>query len=205
MDVNALIRTAESNPPAPSTTDLATPVEFAGYEDAEDSLVTPAWRIDDAGTADWALRRLGECEAEAAAIDAQYAAAVAHLASRRDELKAKAARGAGFFEFKLAEYAERCRGSLLKGKKKSAEFLHGKIAFRSKAERIEVTDKAALEEWLRGQPIESGVARWKVEPEMSEIQRRFRAEGLVPPGCDVKPSEETVTIDAIAPERALER
>lgn len=205
MDVNALIRTAESNPPAPSTTELATPVEFAGYEDAEDSLVTPAWRIEDAGTADWALRRLGECEAEAAAIDAQYAAAVAHLAARRDELKAKAARGAGFFKFKLAEYAERCRASLLKGKKKSAEFLHGKIAFRSKAERLEVVDREALIEWLSSQPVESGLYRVKVEPEMRALQDLFRASGEIPPGTEAQPAEETVTIDAIAPERALER
>lgn len=198
-----IIRTAETNPPAPSTAELTTPAEFQGYEDEENPFVTPAWRIEDKATADWALRRYGECLAEAADIEAQYQAAVAHLTERRDALKAKANRGAGFFEFKLAEYAGRCRGDLLKGKSKTATFLHGAIKFRAKQDRLEVVDKAALEEWLRAQPVESGIARWKVEPEMKALQDQFKKTGECPPGCDVKPAEETVTIDAIAPERAL--
>lgn len=163
-----------------------------------------AFRVENLQTADWCLRRIAECEAEAAAIDEQYAAAVAALTERRDALKAKAARGAGFFRFKLTEYAERERGSLLKGKKKSHDFLHGRIAFRSKAERLEVVDRAALAEWLSMQPVEEGLYRVRVEPEMRALQERFRATGEVFPGCEVKPAEETISIEAVAPERALE-
>lgn len=203
MNVNDMIAVAETMEPAPSTTELTAPAEFAGYEDEQDQAVTPAWRIENISTADWALRRLAECEAEAAAIDEQYAAAVAALSERRDALKAKAERGAGFFRFKIAEYAERERGSLLKGKKKSHDFLHGRISFRSKAERLEVTDRAALEDWLAAQPVEAGLYRMRLEPEMRALQERFRSTGECPPGTDVKPAEESISIDAIAPEKAL--
>lgn len=203
-NVLEMIRTAETMEPAPSTTELTTPAEFQGYEDEQDQSVTPAWRIENLQTADWSLRRLAECEAEAAAIDAQYAAAVGALTKRRDDLKAKAERGAGFFRFKLAEYAERERKTLLKGRKKSHDFLHGRIGFRAKAERLEVVNRDALVEWLSAQPIESGLYRVKVEPEVRALQERFKSTGEIPPGMDVTPAEETVQIDAIAPERALE-
>lgn len=172
-------------------------------DDIGSDTISPDWRIENLQSADWALRRLAECEDEAAAIDAQFEAALAQLTARRDALKLKAQRGAGFFRLRLAEYAERERGSLLLGKKKSREFLHGKIAWRAKAERLEVVDKDALTAWLAVQPVELGLYRVTFAPEMRAIQERFKTTGEIPPGTAVRPAEETVHIEAIAPERAL--
>jgi phage host-nuclease inhibitor protein Gam len=203
MDVNALVETAEMNQPAEPLGVITGPPELQGYED-EESGRTLAWRIEDLASADWALRRLAECEAEIDEIVSQAAAAVKRIEERRDALTAKEQRGGAFFHFKLTEYAERKRGELLHGKKKSREFLHGKIAYRTKPERLEVTDPAALEAWLLAQPVEAGLYRMKVSPEMRALQDRFKTTGEVPPGMDVVPESESITVEAVAPERALE-
>lgn len=194
MDVNALVGAAST----------ATEREMFALEDVGSESVDPNWKITDLGAADWALSRLAECQAEAAAIDAQAEAAIARIRQRADALKMKAAKGESFFRFKLAEYAERERSSLLTGKKKSRELLHGKIGWRAKAERLEVVDKDALTAWLAAQPVESGLYRMTLAPEMRAIQDAYKRDGIVPPGMDVKPAEEILTIEACAPERALE-
>jgi phage host-nuclease inhibitor protein Gam len=167
--------------------------------------VDPAWRIENLQSADWALSRLAECDAEAAAIDDQAEAAIARIRARADALKMKAAKGSSFFRFKLAEFAERERGNLLTGKRKSREFVHGKIGWRSKPERLEVTDKDALTAWLAVQTPERGLYRVEFKPEMRALQELLRTTGEVPPGCEVKPAEESLTVEALAPERALEK
>lgn len=194
-----------------STTDLligaastVTERDLFEIDDIGAETVDPAWTIKDLGSADWALSRLAECEAEAAAIDAQAEAAIERIRQRADTLKAKAAKGSNFFRFKLTEYAERERSTLLTGKKKSREFVHGKLAWRAKAERLEIVDREALVAWLSMQPVESGLYRVKVEPEARALQDLFKTSGEIPPGCEVKPAEESLIVEAIAPERALE-
>lgn len=195
-----LIATAEHMAPA---ADLLPP-EIESYEDSENPEVRGRWQIDSLQSADWALARLAECEAEAAEIDRQARAAIERVKARAEEIKAKAARGAGFFRFKLTAYAETHRTALLgTGKKKSRDFLHGRIGWRAKPERIQVDDPAALEAWLLAQPVEAGLYRMKVEPEMAEIQRRFKEREEVPPGCSIKVEPESIEIKASAPETAL--
>jgi phage host-nuclease inhibitor protein Gam len=192
MDVNTLIGAASTE----------TERDLFAYDEAGAAL-DPNWRIESLQSADWSMRRIAECEAEAAAIDTQFEAAVARLVARRDALKSKAERGATYFRNRVAEYAERERATLLHGRRKSRDLLHGRIGWRSKAERLEVVDKDALVAWLSAQPVESGLYRVKVEPELRALQERFKATGEIPPGCDVKPAEETIAVEAIAPERAL--
>ena len=194
LDVNRLIGAASTQ----------TEREMFTIDDVGAESVDPNWKITDLQSADWALSRLAECQAEAAAIDAQAEAAIARIRQRADALKMKAAKGESFFRFKLSEYAERERSTLLHGKKKSREFVHGKIGWRAKPERLEVTDPEALETWLRAQPIESGFARWEVKPDMKALQEHYKAAGVIPDGCSVKEASESLTVEAVAPERALE-
>lgn len=197
-----LVHTAETMEPA---ADLLPP-EIEGYEDAENPEVRGAWQIETLQSADWALARMAECEAEAAEIDRQAKAAIERVKARAEELKAKSARGAGFFRFKLLAYAERHRTAILgTGKKKSRAFLHGKIGWRAKPERLEIEDAGALEKWLVAQPVESGLYRTKIEPEMVELQRLFKENGEIPPGMKVHIEPESIEIKASAPETALER
>jgi phage host-nuclease inhibitor protein Gam len=179
------------------------PEPIATYEDASDPEVRGGWQIETAASVDWALQRLAECEAEAEAVDAQADAAIARINARRDELKARAARGAGFFRFKLTEYAVGHRSALLTGKKKSRDFVHGRLGFRQKGGRLEVRDRDALLAWLAEQPVEDGLYRMKLEPEMKAIQARFKSANEVPPGCEYTPEYEDVVIEAEAPEAAL--
>jgi hypothetical protein len=43
----------------------------------------------------------------------------------------------------------------------------------------------------------------KIEPDMRALNDLFKRTGEIPAGCDVKPAEESITIEAVAPERAL--
>ena len=175
------------------------------YEDDADPTVKTGWEIDTLQSADWAFQRLSECEGEADEIEAQFNAYVSRARARADMLKAKAARGAGFFRFKLLVWAEHSRSTLLLGNKKTREFLHGKVSWRTKPERLEVTDKAALVEWLSAQPIESGLYRVKVEPEIKALQEQFKTSGEIPPGMDLAPASESIHVEATPPDSALSK
>lgn len=203
MDVNALIKTAETMAPADPLRAGPLPDDLATYEDSENPEVSGGWQIETIASADWALCRLAECEAEGEEIERQAEAAIKRIRERAEVLKAKVARGAGFFRYKLAVYAETHRGELLRGKKKSREFLHGAIGWRRTGGRLRVADKDALLAWLAEQPITSGLYRMKLEPEMAAIQSAFKERGEIPPGCEIEPETDEIKITANAPETAL--
>lgn len=179
------------------------PDAFAGYEDEQDPSVGGAWIIRDLGSADWALSRVADCQAEAAEIGRQADAAIERIRKRAEQLKEKAARGEAFFRARLLMFAETHRDELLTGKKKSREFVHGRIGWRKKAERLVVSDRDALLAWLAAQPVESGLYRVKLEPEMRALQEAFKSQGILPPGCDHEPETETIDIRTEAPGSAL--
>jgi phage host-nuclease inhibitor protein Gam len=182
----------------------AIPPELYNYADEQEPSVQVGWQVDSPESADWALLRLAECEAEAAAIEAQYAAAVARLRLHADGLVRRAGRGAAFFRYKLTDYAERHRADILgHGKRKSRDYLHGRLSWRSRSERLVVQDREALIGWLSAQPVEANLYRIKIEPDMKALQDLLKRTGQVPPGCDVEPESETLHIDARAPEKAL--
>ncbi len=202
-DVRDIIAVAESMPAARP---LGATDAIEAYQDEQDEGVQGlAWRVTDLSTADWALRRVAECEAEAAEVDRQAEAAIAQIEARRAELKTKAARGSDYFRFQLTRFAEEQRDSLLTGKKKSRDLIHGRIQFRASPERLKVVDPKALSEWLAVQPVEQGLYRVKIEPEMRALNDGLKCDGFIPPGCECEPSRESITITASAPEAALMR
>jgi phage host-nuclease inhibitor protein Gam len=201
MNALDIIHAAETMEPAPAHD--AVPAELADYSDEQDVTVSAVWSITTLGSADWALSRVAECEAESREILAQAAEAKRRIDQRADSLRLRAERGIAFFKFKLLGYAETHRAELIRGAKKSRDFVHGRIGWRTKPEKLVVKDSDALAAWLAAQPIESGLYRVKVEPEMKALQQLFKTQGEIPPGCDVEPSSETITITAEAPERAL--
>jgi len=192
MNVEDLIKTAERLGPTPE------PPEVLAYEKDEG-----AWQITNQTSADWGMQRLAECEAEIAAVEAQYQSALARLRARYDELVARSQRGIGYFKFKLEKWATHERAALLKGKAKSVQMLHGVIGWRKSGGRLHVEDKDALAAWLSGQPIELGLFRMKIEPEMRALQEHCRQTGEVPPGCTFEPEYDQFYVKAEAPEEAL--
>jgi len=192
MNVNDLIATAEKLGPTPQDEWVA------DYEREEGS-----WEITNQTSADWGMQRLAECLAEVDEIGRQYQAAVDRLIKRRDELVARAERGIGYFRFKLEQWAEHNRSALLKGKAKSVQMLHGCLGWRKSGGRLKVEDKDALAAWLSGQPIELGLFRMKIEPEMRALQDYCRQANVVPPGCVLEPERDDFYVRAEAPEEAL--
>lgn len=176
-------------------------------DDTDPGVISGRWHVSDLRSADWALQRVAECEAEEAEVKAQLAAAIARLEARAAELVLRAQRGAAFFRCELAMFAERHRDLLTTGKKKSRAFVHGSIGWRSTQARLAPEEgdgaKAAREEWLLAQGVESGLFRLKVEPDMKALQEHFKATGEIPPGFTVVEPTETLTIKAEAPERLL--
>jgi len=192
MNVNDLIATAEKLGPTPE------PPEVLAFEKDEGS-----WEITNQTSADWGMQRLAECEAEIAAVEAQYQAALARLKARFDELVARSQRGIGYFKFKLEKWATHERAALLKGKAKSVQMLHGQLGWRKAGGRLKIEDKDALAAWLSGQPIELGLFRMKIEPEMRALQDYCRQANVVPPGCALDPERDDFYVRAEAPEEAL--
>jgi phage host-nuclease inhibitor protein Gam len=173
------------------------------YQDEENPGVRETWSIQDLGSVDWALRRKAECTREAVEIELQARAAIEAIKRRAEALMCKALRASDFFEMKLQEWAEHHRDQLGQGKKKSRDFVHGRIGTRSKGGKLVVTDKTALETWLRSQPPERGLCRIKVEANMKAVQDLFKAQGEIPPGCDVDPERDEIYIQAEAVTKAI--
>ena len=199
------IHTAETMEPAGPLDPM--PPELATYEDAENPEVRGPWRIETIQSADWALARMAELQAEAEQVDAMRDAAIRRIEEKAEAMKAKIARGVSFFGFKLLEYGQRNKKALLGGgKKKSRAFLHGSIGWRTKNKggRLAVEDAKALEAWLVLQPVDAGFYRQKIEPEMKALQAQFQADGVIPPGCRVEEEIDEPYVKAEAPERALE-
>lgn len=171
------------------------------WRDEEDESVSGPWQIDSRSSLDWAMSRLAKLRAEAEAIETQAAAAIDRIEKRKASLLERIQRGAGFFEYKIAEYAHRERQLLLGGgKRKSADLLHGRIGWRSKGGKLTVDDKPTLLAWLERQPPEGGLYRVKLEPEMKAIQDNFKTTGEIPPGCSYQQPEETFYVEPTAPE-----
>ena len=64
-------------------------------------------------------------------------------------------------------------------------------------------DPAALEGWLLAQPVERGLYRMEIKPEVRSLQALFKESGEIPPGCEVEVSRESINIEATAPQAAI--
>lgn len=158
------------------------------YEDAEDPSVrsdwaagSEPWRIHLIGDADFALRRMGELQAEIQQLNDLKNAAISRIETRHRKLVGRAELGVVFFRAQLELWATEHRGMLLAGKKKSRQLLHGSIGWRSKPAKLEVTNDARLLDWA----IANDMVRRTEKPAMDAIGAYFKKTGDIPPGTDV--------------------
>ena len=164
------------------------------------------WMVEGPDSADWALAKLAAAREEIAEIERQAEAARAMIEARRLKVIERIGREAAFFESAILTYAQAHRGEIVDGKRKSRDYLHGRISFRSKAGRLVVEDKAALVTWLESQAVELGLSRVVLEPDKKAIDAWFDAGGReAPPGTRYENPAESISIEALAPERALEK
>ena len=160
-------------------------------------LAPPGWAVRSVADVNFAFSCKLESEAEIASIDAQLADLVAQATARADSIKAKHQSRAAFFTARLVDYVEAHKGELLIGKKRSHEFLAGTVSWRKKAAKVVVTDKAALVEWL-SQNGDPALMRVTVAPDLKAIDASIQATGVLPPGLDLEPESETLTVNATA-------
>jgi phage host-nuclease inhibitor protein Gam len=165
--------------------------DLAPLHDFEEEISREAkepWVIRDAGSVNWTFERIAESEAQVASIEAQKAEAIRRIEERAAKLEEQARARRGYFFAKLAEYAQRERAFLTSGRRRSYDFLSGRLGWRAHKARLKVIDKTALADWLVTQPVE--LSRVKVEPEMLQLQALFATTGEIPPGCEVEEAHE---------------
>lgn len=154
------------------------------YADAEDFEVKAGWRITDLGSADWALRRLGELRREVDELQEMKDAAMARLEVKYAKLRSQAESGCAYFATQLEVWAEENRSRLIPGKAKTRKLLHGSVGWRSAPARLEVTDSDALLVWAVSQP-NPGLVRVKKTPAIDAIQKLHKETGEIPPGTSL--------------------
>jgi phage host-nuclease inhibitor protein Gam len=176
----------------------------ATYEDATDPAVRDGWAIQDIGSLEWAMSRIADLQEEQAENEVALAEAHKRLDARAAQLQANVNKGLFFFRAEVLRYMEAHKAELLKGgRRKSRSMLHGIIGWRSAGGRLKVTDKDALATWLMQQPVELGLARIKVEPEMRALQDYCRSANIIPPGTELEPEREVAFVNAISPGTTL--
>lgn len=175
----------------------AAALKLVELEDVEGGLETLGWTIADLDTLDWALSRMADSEREVEENNKLAQEAIGRIKLKTEILNERAEKAIAFFRSQIAAYAETHRAELLGGgKKKSRTLLHGTIGWRKKGGALEMKDAAALLDWARLQPIESNVLRIKEEPAWDVIKKSYpdAKSGEIPPGCDVVPETEEITI-----------
>ena len=153
-----------------------------------------AWAPKTIRDVEFALECIAESEAEVDAIEAQAKDARQRIDLRVAKLTEAATRRAAYFRGRVAEFAETNRSDLLIGKKKSRDFVSGRIGWRKKGGRLRVTDKEPLAVWLATQ--DERLYRVKLEPVMDELQAHAKATGEVPPGCEWEEEHDEIHIEA---------
>lgn len=171
-----------------------TPPEGETREEIE---VKGPFQIQGPDSADWALDKLGRYQQRIAEIERQAEAARAMIESRRVSLVASLGQQVAYFEALLLDYAQRARSEIVGGSRKSRDYLHGRIGFRSKGGRLVVKDAAALAAWLETQPPEAGLYRVKLDPDKKALDAHFEATNELPPGCEYEPATESISIDPV--------
>ena len=191
-DVRTVIALAERLAPAPQE-----PALVPEYQDEERPEIRTGWRVESEGDADWSFERIQYLEAHIAAIEEQERAAIARIQARAAALKEVSSHGVMFFSAALMEYGEREKRSLLGGgKRKSRSFLHGVIGWRKKGGKLTWTDEKLTLDWAKARPVEQGLYRVRYELEKKAIQDATKAEGIIPPGCELEPERDEVYVQA---------
>jgi phage host-nuclease inhibitor protein Gam len=176
--------------------------EILAFAEA-DALEAPRaveWEIDGRDTLEWAMGALAEDAEEISRIRSAQAEAVARVEARAAELVRKVERRGAYFRGKVEEYARSHRADLLTGKSKTVGLIHGEIAYRATADRLEVEDAAAALEWARTQPVDADMVRVKQEINKRALGEHFKRTGEIPPGCAVVPASESIHINPEQPE-----
>jgi len=158
-----------------------------------------AWRIEDRPTLEWAMGILANGEREAEAIRSACAEARRRIDAREIALLTRNVRATEWIRAAVTDYARAHRKDLLV-KGKTAHLVHGEIAYRAQPEKVEIQDAAAALAWCQSQPAEAGFVRLKPEIDKKALSAHVLSTGEIPPGCQIVPPTETITLSPEQPE-----
>jgi hypothetical protein len=114
--------------------------EVLGHETVSEDPVKP-FEVDSVEAAEWVLEKRSRIEANILAVEARINALVASLERQRGHF----IRQLAWWEYRFQPTLVRLARSLLKGKSRTVNFDHGKVAFRtSKGTNTIIDDQAAL-------------------------------------------------------------
>ena len=166
-------------------------------ESSEEITAKGPWQIEGPDSCDWALGKLAEARAQAEEIERQAEAARSVVESRRATILKRIGAEVAFFESAILTYATTHRGEIVSGRRKSRDYLHGRISFRSTPGRLVIEDADALAKWLDTRSIEEGLSRVKTEPIKAALDAYFARTNDLPPGCKYQNPTESITAEAI--------
>lgn len=194
--------------------------EDVGRIEASSQIETGAFRIDDPGLADWAMRVLHEAEIRIDEIDRQYEQFVAGLVQWRDE-QTKTYRGTvAFMTEHLEDYGRRWIRTQPPSRPKSLPLPSGIVKTRASNAAVEIVDGDVVLAWAtENEPtlVHEETRRWvlvsevrdyveikvDVDEDAPELITKttvvHRVTGEIVPGLGVRPSHVDVTVQTGRP------
>lgn len=181
----------------------------AGVEDPDERVMR--WRIEDPGSAEWAMRRFGEAAARLAEIETQAREWRDRVDAWAKAESAEPGRREAYFAERLTEWAKRQRRATGVA---TSRVPSGSVATRAAQPRIEVVDAEALASWIEANlpTIAEEIVRRTVSVPVTAVRKLGHTkddllvtpEGEAVPGVHVtQPDPEfpyTATITYSAPE-----
>lgn len=157
----------------------------------EETPASPEWprTIEDVEKAlEWA----GEAEREIAEVQARLDAHLAAVRQRALTMTDQPNRRLNGLTARVEAWAEAHRSEVVRGKSKTRQLLTGSISFRATPEKVVIKDEAAFLAWAQAERLDLVVA--KVVPDKKALNAYFAKSGEIPPGCDVEPASESITV-----------
>lgn len=155
----------------------------------------PAWprTIDDV---EKALQWAGEAERELAEVQAMVDAHLEAVKARAAAMTAAPSRRLTGLLERVEAWAVANRGEVVRGKAKSRQLLTGSIGFRAVPEKVLVLDEVAFLAWAQAERLDLVVLKPSIDKKA--LNAFVTQTGELPPGIDVKPATEAVTVKALS-------
>jgi phage host-nuclease inhibitor protein Gam len=148
--------------------------------------------VTDLSSVEHHLARVGDEEADIARLDAAAAAAITAITKRHEFLVRKTQVRAAYRRTLIEEWVRSHRDEIVKGKRKTRDFLTGSISIRTNPEKVVVNDPEATLAWAQDKHLE--LVNPKPTLDKKALDKLVLGTGEIPPGVDVNPATETILI-----------
>jgi phage host-nuclease inhibitor protein Gam len=179
----------------PDITAAMATTEPPDLDSTPEQLQSAGWRISSLGELDWVLERLADIERQEEEALRLEREAIDRIEVRMAKVHERLERDRLFFEAQATLYAEEHKAALLgKGKRKSRDLPHGRIAWRSRAGRLVVEDEDTLLTWALAQAPQ--LVRFRSALDRVALAALVKeTPAIIPPGTRWEPEQDTMHIE----------